>query len=115
LVSKAPTKVLRPKPAALKAIKVERCGGLAGFGLPGSHLRSCGVLDYAALDAQTQRAVDQLFGSQQRARRQVGSGATRDGFRYRISRGTAPMVETVEVSEADVPAVISACVKDEFA
>jgi hypothetical protein len=39
----------------------------------------------------------------------------RDGFRYLISRGAGPTAEKVEVSEADVPAVISACVKDEFA
>jgi hypothetical protein len=118
------SRYLRPKPLgpkssgperiAAQTVKVERYGGLAGFGLQGSRVSSHGELDYAALDAGAQRAVDKLFASQQRARRQVGSGAMRDGFSYCISRGTGATAETVEVSEADVPAVISACVKDEL-
>jgi hypothetical protein len=97
-----------------KTLQVERIGGLGGFGLPGAHLRSRGELDYAALDLGAQRAVDQLFAAKRQLTLRAGSGAVCDGFRYRITRGAGATAETVEAAEADVPAVISACVKDQL-
>ena len=97
-----------------KILRVERVGGLAGFGLPGAHLRSCGLLDYTALDLGARRAVDQLFAGKHPLSLRAGTSAVRDGFRYRISRGAGAAAETVEVAEADAPAVVQGCVKDEL-
>ena len=91
-------------------LQVERIGGLAGFGGVGTHVRSHGEVDMAALSAAEQRAVEALFQSRDMAKSaQVG-----DGFRYRISRTTAAGVEHIEAPEAVVPAALSQCVKDEL-
>ena len=90
-------------------LHVERVGGFAGFG-GGSHIRSHGEVETATLAADQQRAVEALF----RARGKAQPSPVRDGFRYRLSRATPQGIETIEAREADVPAVISECVKDEL-
>ena len=91
-------------------LQVERIGGLAGFGGVGTHVRSHGEVDMAALSAAEQRAVEALFQSRDMAKSaQVG-----DGFRYRISRTTAAGVEHIEAPEALVPTALSQCVQDEL-
>jgi hypothetical protein len=91
-------------------LHVEKRGGLAGFGGARSRIRSHGQIDTAALSDDDQKTVDSLF----RTRGASARHAEADAFRFRISRTTAAGTETVEASEADVPAAIASCVKDEF-
>jgi hypothetical protein len=91
-------------------IHVERLGGIGGFGGAHSHIRSEGEIDLATLGMADLQSVERLFDS----KRQRLSSQTRDAFRYRIRRTTPEGVETVELSESDVPAVVSQCVKDEL-
>jgi hypothetical protein len=94
----------------MAGLHVERIGGFAGFGGVGSHLRSQGEVDLAALSTAEQQAVESLFRSHGKAK----PSQVCDGFRYRIVRTTPGGVETIEVPEAVVPAVIRECVKDEL-
>lgn len=91
-------------------LHVEKLGGLAGFGGARARIRSRGQIDTASLSAADQKAVDSLF--------QTGGASAppteADGFRFRISRTTAAGTETIEASEAHVPAALASSVKDEF-
>ena len=92
-------------------LKIERLGGLAGFGLPGSKLKSTGEQDIDALSAEDRAAVEALFhnkGQQQKP------GPERDAFRYRLTRNSNGQDETVEVPEAAVPRALKACVTDKL-
>lgn len=91
-------------------LKVEKIGGLAGFGGARARIRSLGQLDTAALSAAERKELDSLF----RAGGSSEPAAGGDGFRFRISRSTAGGTETIEASEADVPAALASCVKDEL-
>jgi hypothetical protein len=93
----------------MTVLHVERLGGLPGIGTPRSALRSCGEIAFSDLSPTDRAAIDELFRNPPRA---VAS-AVRDGFRYRISRGSESG-ETVDVPEAAVPAAVAACVKDTF-
>lgn len=95
-------------------LHIERLGGLAGMGLPASHLRSEGRLATGALSEADRAAVDRLF-----TRKPATRGAAsqvRDGFRYRITRvsaaGTAEVVEVV--TESRVPKALLDCIRDEL-
>jgi hypothetical protein len=90
-------------------LKIERLGGLGGFGLPNSAVRSVGVTPLSALSHEDRSQVDTLFG-----RRSPADTAVADGFRYKLSRRTLHGTETVEVPEADVPETLKASVKDEL-
>lgn len=94
----------------MAVIQVERFGGLAGFGGGGARIRSRGQIDTSLLSASETEAVDALF---------RGQGATEapgnaDRFRVELTRSTADGTETVVVPEADIPAKVAACLKDEF-
>jgi len=91
-------------------LHVEKIGGLAGFGGARSHIRSRGQVDAAELSTAERKALDSLF--QARGSSEPVKGA--DGFRFRISRTTAAGTETIEASEADVPATLASCVRDEL-
>ncbi|MBS1732076.1 MAG: hypothetical protein JST02_02155 [Bacteroidetes bacterium] len=91
-------------------LHIERTGGLAGFGIKGSHLRSHGEMDTDKLSRQDKKIVDELFKSKGKST----DSLTRDGFTYKITRTTSRGKETIEVAEADMPAVLTACVKDEL-
>jgi hypothetical protein len=95
----------------MSTLKIERIGGLAGFGLPGSRLRSIGEQAVAALSAADQALVDDLFRNPERHK---GSGQERDGFRYRITRNRNGQDETVEVAEAAMPQALRAVVSDKL-
>jgi hypothetical protein len=90
-------------------VEVERLGGFAGFGLPGSRLRSRGRVDTAQLAASDLHALEALF-----ARRGPPHPPKPDGFRYRITRRVGGHTETVEAAEPDVPAPVRNCVQDEL-
>lgn len=91
-------------------VKIERIGGLGGFG--GPHLKSRGECSLADLSAADRAAVDALFASQGKTRTVPGNAQMRDGFSYRISRQTPSGTRTVEVPESRVPAALVASVKD---
>ncbi len=91
-------------------LTIEKIGGLAGFGLPNSRLRSRGSCTAEELTAADRGAVDALFAGK-RARASPAGG---DQFRYRITRQAAAGEQSVEVAEADVPAKLMASLKDEI-
>lgn len=89
-------------------LKIERLGGLAGFGLPQSRLRSVGQLDLSALPAHVLSAVDALFD------RPNDPQHSPDAFRYRLTRSTPAGEHTIEVPESAVPEAVSSAVQDEL-
>ena len=90
-------------------VNIERVGGLAGFGLPGSRLKSKGELAISELSPADRSALDALFENKARA-----ISPMPDSFRYRITRQTSQGPQTIEVSEDRVPMVLRNCVKDEL-
>jgi hypothetical protein len=92
-------------------LKIERIGGLAGFGVPGSNVRSSGEQSISALSANDQASVEALF---RNPKARHGSGQMRDGFRYRITRTADGKDQTVEVPESAVPSALKACVTDKL-
>ena len=88
-------------------IQIERTGGFAGFGLPGSHLQSRGEMALSELSPADRTAIDALFESKGSA-----ESPMTDGFRYRITRQTAGGTQTIEVPESKVPAALRDSVKD---
>jgi hypothetical protein len=92
-------------------LKIERIGGLAGFGLPNSRIRSSGELAISALSAADQAAVESLFESRVN---QQESPQARDAFRYRITRTKNGQDQTVEVPESAVPQTLRDCVTDKL-
>ena len=91
-------------------LRVERVGGFAGFGLPGSRLRSVGELDAGTLGSADRAAVDALFEPRRPAAKRLP-----DAFVYRITRSGPSGEETVEVPESQVPESLRDCVQDELA
>ena len=89
---------------SLDRIKVERIGGLAGFG--GSRLKSAGEIALLDLSAADRQALDMLFHGVHKA-----DTPKPDAFVYRITRHDSGASKTIEVSEEKVPAAIRGCVK----
>ena len=87
-------------------LTVERVGGFAGFGGPGSHLTSAGEIAMSELSLEDRRAIEVLFAGGNRA-----GAAKPDAFVYRITRRVTGVVKTVEVSEERVPEAVRKCVK----
>lgn len=93
-----------------ESLAIERTGGIAGYGSPGSRVRSRGRVALESLSEADRRSVEALFGAGGAGRHPTHP----DGFVYRITRTGKSGPETVEVPEAAVPAAIVACVKDEL-
>lgn len=89
-------------------VHVERRGGLAGFGLGGSRVRSVGEIDLEALGAAERKAVDAIFTRSSKAKPRP------DEFVYRVTRTTNGREQVVEVPESVVPSVVRDCVRDEL-
>jgi len=89
-------------------VKIERIGGSAGFGVPGSRLQSFGEVALSELSDADRSAVEALF------ERPRPSTAMPDHFRYRITRQTQSGPQTIEVSEDYVPPVLRNSVKDQL-
>jgi hypothetical protein len=93
-------------------LKVERIGGLAGFGGAKSRLKSDGEIAFSALPPSDQKAVKALF----KAGGKKAPAQMRDGFSYRVTRGGdvggAAAGDTILVPEDKMPAALIACVKD---
>ena len=94
-------------------LDVERLGGLAGMGLPGSRIRSVGCVQGHELSAAERSRLGALFSGRKPAAEHPGAA---DGFRYRLTlhRAGAAKPEVVEVPEAAVPAKVRDCVSDEL-
>ena len=90
-------------------LSIERIGGLGGFGLPGSRVRSHGSVAFDSLSQADQAAVEALFKSGG-----TGAAGMPDEFRYRIVRTTSAGSETVEAPASAVPAALQNSVKDEL-
>jgi hypothetical protein len=89
-------------------LKVERIGGLAGFGGARSLLKSDGEIAFSTLSLSDQKAVDALF----KAKSKAAPSPVRDGFSYRVTRGGGAAGNTILVPEDKMPAALIACVKD---
>jgi hypothetical protein len=88
-------------------VEVERVGGFAGFGTPGSRLQSRGTADTSSLSDSDRDAVEKLF-----TRAVPVSAASPDGFIYRLTRQTPAGPQSVEVAEEHVPNALRAVVRD---
>ena len=92
-------------------VKIEKIGGLAGFGLPGSRIKSSGETATSALSPADQAWVEALF---QKPPRSQEVGNERDTHCYRITRTKNGRDQTIEVPEAVVPHALKACVTDKL-
>lgn len=106
LVALAATGCAHPHPAP-RPLEVERVGGLAGFGGPGSRLRSHGQIDLSTLSSSDQQAIESLFS------RPPADPPHPDEFRYRLTRRTDQGPQTIEVPETRVPDPVRSAVKDD--
>jgi len=97
------------KAEGLNRVKIERVGGFAGFGLPGSRLKSVGEVAISDLSTADRNALDALFESKEQS-----APSMPDAFRYRITRQTSKGLQTIEVPEERVPAVLRNSVKDQL-
>ena len=85
-------------------LKIERVGGVAGFG--GPHLKSRGEVTLSDLPAADQKTVESLFADPGKV--SAAHPGQADAFTYRITRGG----KTIEVPEHAVPSTIKNSVKD---
>lgn len=90
-------------------IDVERLGGIAGYGMPGSRIRSRGHILAKDLSPTDQNLLRSLFVEPTEAPTWV-----RDGFRYHLTRQSDCGPQTVVAAEAAVPDAIRECVRDEL-
>src|SRR5262245_4630325 len=74
-----------PGVSRVDRLRIERIGGLAGFG--GPHLKSRGEISLSDLSPADRQAVEDLLRSPERAA--SGHPGEADAFRYRITRETA--------------------------
>ena len=95
-------------------VRVERIGGVAGFGLAAGHLRSIGTIDTATLQPAEQKILDVLFSHRARGKAAAHAGPACDAFCYLLSRGSGAATETIEAAEAALPAAVVQCVRDEI-
>lgn len=91
-------------------LKIERIGGLAGFGLGKSRIRSRGSCALEDLSAPDRAAVEKLFATRGKTR----APHHPDAFRYRITRTTSSGTETIEIPESIVPPYLASVVRDEI-
>jgi len=89
-------------------LKVERVGGLAGFGGVASRVKSQGEVHLESLSDDVRQQVTQLL----KPGPVAPASAVRDGFRYRLSLTTGSDVKQAEIPEELVPDAIRKCVKD---
>ena len=103
------------KPPARKSadgdrLTIERLGGLGGFGMAGSRIRSEGEVSMAALSHADCAALDALF-----ERPPASTPRKSDSFVYRLTRRVGAEPQTIEVAEDHVPVAVRNCVKDRLA
>jgi hypothetical protein len=91
---------------------IERLGGLAGVGLPGSAIRSQARIAFADLDPGDRDRLLRLFEVDEQAPAPPLREA--DSFRYRITRDSEEGRETIEVPEGAIPERVALNIKDEL-
>ena len=90
-------------------LEIERLGGLAGMGLPGSRIRSRALVGAGEMNAAEKKSVAALF------ERGAGTPETKpDAFRYRLTLHGRHGARQVEVAENDVMPSLRDRVKDEL-
>ena len=91
-------------------LTIERKGGIGGFGMANSPIKSGGELDLSTLSADQKAHIDDLF---RNPAAHQGTGKVSHPFRYRLSRPKGGgQEESVEVDESAVPEWMSGVVKD---
>lgn len=90
-------------------IDIERFGGLAGYGMPGSRIRSRGYFMAQDLSPADQALVREIFLSPSEA-----PTWARDAFRYHLTRQSDCGPQTVVVAESMVPEVMRDALHDEL-
>lgn len=93
---------------------MERKGGLAGFGGPGSRVRSVGSIDLRTLSRGDREVIDELFAGAAASDPTSGGPVHADAFQYHLTLVTATGERTVVVPEHKVPAPIRDAVHDEM-
>lgn len=93
-------------------LEIERLGGLAGVGLPGSRIRSRATLLGKELSARERDSVDAIFKADASVTRPEQGGA--DNFRYRLTLHNSRGSRAIEVGAGDLPESLEARVKDEL-
>ncbi|WP_203426352.1 protealysin inhibitor emfourin [Sinorhizobium sp. BG8] len=91
-------------------LKIERIGGLAGFGLPKSRIKSRGAMTFDQLSESDKKSVEQLFATAGKAK----PSPMRDSFICRITWQTTSGVRTIEVPEEAVPSALTSVIRDEL-
>ena len=94
-------------------LKVERKGGLAGFGLPSSRIRSVGSVDLRTLSAGDRQAIEGLFAGGPPRGNPAGA-VQADAFQYHLTMTTPRGEKTVVVPEDQVPDAVRDAVHDEM-
>ena len=92
------------------SVHIERLGGLAGIGAPGSHIRSRATLKGSELSARERDSVTALF-----ARGASAQPVARpDAFRYHVTLFAAGERREIDVGESELPQSLQARVRDEL-
>jgi len=94
-------------------LKVERKGGLAGFGQPNSRIRSVGSVDLRALSPTDRQAIENLFARGTPQTSPTGP-VEADPFEYHLTMTTPDGDKTVVVPEREVPGAVRDAVHDEM-
>jgi hypothetical protein len=93
-------------------LEIERLGGFAGIGLPGSHIRSRALLTGSQLSADERKSVAALFDA--RSGGGVPAQAGTDAFRYRLTLRSNDIHRVIDVGEADLLESLRARLQDEL-
>ena len=103
-----------PKPADPKPneLKIERQGGLAGFGLSNSRIRSRGTLLLQALSPSDRQVIESLFAKTGGS--EPDAPARPDAFRYQLTMVTPHGEKSIVVPEHQVPEAVRDSVQDEL-
>jgi len=89
-------------------LTIQRLGGLGGFSLPGSHIKSGGELALSTLSPADLKALDALFQSGGKS----AAAVKPDGFTYRLTRTVGGAAKTIDAPEDQVPMAVRNAVKD---
>lgn len=93
-------------------LEIERLGGLAGIGLPGSRIRSRALISCSDLNTDELAAVSALFEAQGNKFRSPDHGA--DFFFYRITLHSSDGNHQIEVGERNLVESLQQRVQDEL-
>lgn len=93
----------------MNKLTIERKGGIGGFGLANSPVKSGGELDLSTLSAAQSAHIEELF---RNPAAHQGTGRVSDSFRYRLTRTKQGKQESVDVDESAIPEWISKVVRD---